>query len=328
MKGYDRRTCVSVLIFAAILGPLASLAAAPLAEGGAPRILSESGAWRDCIDAIGRRVRVPASPRRVVVHFVSFVAPWYLAGGTAVGIPELSSPELVPPAARGLPVTGGPSRPNVECILALGPDLVILSANGQLPRQAAEALEGAGVPVLLLEYENYGDFRALMDFFLALNGNSAEARSRVKALVASVDALVAQARAAAPVSYLSLFATAKGLKVESSAAHTAYMASLLGGRNVVEGMRLPPGALRVEFSEERIALVDPDVVLVTTMGDDPELAAGTRAAIAASPALSGLRAVREGRIYLLPSRHFLYRPCEEYPEAFAFLAARLAGGRR
>lgn len=242
-----------------------------------------------------------------------------------MGIPELSDPVLVPEAARGLPSTGGASVPNIERILLLDPDLVILSASGEISRRSAGVLTDLGIPVLLLSYENYGDFSGLLDFFVGLNGARPEAEAARDGIRSRVEALTARTRALPDPTFLSLFSLPRGLKLESSLAHTAYMACLLGARNLADGMSLPPGSLRVDLSEERLALSDPDIILVTTMGDSPGLRDATLAAIADSKALSGLRAVREGRLYLLPSRYFLYKPNGDFPEAFLYLASRLYG---
>jgi iron complex transport system substrate-binding protein len=73
---------------------------------------------------------------------------------------------------------------------------------------------------------------------------------------------------------------------------------------------------------------DPDVILVTTMGDAEEIRDRALKDFTESEAWKSLRAVREGRLYFLPNDLFLYKPNSRFPEAFAALADRLYPGAR
>jgi iron complex transport system substrate-binding protein len=42
-------------------------------------------------------------------------------------------------------------------------------------------------------------------------------------------------------------------------------------------------------------------------------------------AWSSLRAIRNGRFYVLPKEYFLYRPNDEFPDALRYLAGLLYG---
>ena len=75
----------------------------------------------------------------------SYAEAWAQAGGTLVGATEDAVSE------RGMDlgeaqIIGTTKEPNLELVLALDPDLVLLSLDIAAQVSAAEALEAAGVP--------------------------------------------------------------------------------------------------------------------------------------------------------------------------------------
>ena len=93
-----------------------------------------------------RGVAIPtAAPQRVVSLYGSYAEAWAQAGGTLVGATEDAVSE------RGMDlgtaqIIGTTKEPNLELVLALDPDLVILSMDIAPQLSAAEVLETAGVP--------------------------------------------------------------------------------------------------------------------------------------------------------------------------------------
>ena len=93
-----------------------------------------------------RGAAIPAAAlQRVVSLYGSYAEAWVQAGGTLVGATEDAVSE------RGMDlgtaqIIGTTKEPNLEIILALDPDLVILSMDIAPQVSAAEVLEAAGVP--------------------------------------------------------------------------------------------------------------------------------------------------------------------------------------
>lgn len=95
-------------------------------------------------DDRGVAVRLAAPPRRVVSLAPSLTEIVFLLGRDAslVGVTRFCNH---PPAATSLPKIGGVSDPDVERIVALSPDLVLCTTDGN-PREKVRALEEMGIP--------------------------------------------------------------------------------------------------------------------------------------------------------------------------------------
>ena len=125
-----------------------------------PSIAGAEGALLD-----DRGVAIPtAVPRRVVSLYGSYAEAWAQAGGTLVGATEDAVSE------RGMDlgtaqIIGTTKAPNLERILALDPDLVILSLDIAAQVSAAEVLEAAGVPCAAFRVDTWQDYARMMDVF-------------------------------------------------------------------------------------------------------------------------------------------------------------------
>jgi len=324
------RTFALAIVLAALTAPAFAAGGKERGPGpervGASLVSAETADTVDCVDADGRVVRLSKRPGRVIVNYTSLVSLWYRAGGVAIGMPETKNLAELPEAARGLASTGHTASPNVEAILALQPDLVILAANMEKQRALADILAASGVQTLFVLYENYGDFVGLLDLFYRLNGATMEGDSAAIAMRDGVDGIVAKARGLSdkkPVKFLSLFASARDVQSETDLSHTAYMAKALGGVNAVSYDAPSRSRTRLPFSIERIHMEDPDVILVTTMGESAAIREKMRADFMESEVWRGLKAVKAGRVYFLPNELFLYKPNDRFPEAFELLAGLL-----
>jgi len=105
-------------------------------------------------DALGREVAVPADPRRVVALAPNLVEILYALGegDRLVGRTENA---LHPAGAADLPSVGGMARPSLEAVLALRPDLVLATTEGNHPG-IVRRLEAMGLPVVTVDRDSTG----------------------------------------------------------------------------------------------------------------------------------------------------------------------------
>jgi ABC-type hemin transport system substrate-binding protein len=98
-------------------------------------------------DDLGRRVALPAAVRRVITLSPNLTEMVYAvgAGDRLSGADDHSN---FPKAAERLPKVGG-MQPNLEKIVALRPDLVLASTEGNHP-SLAPALAAAGIPLFVV----------------------------------------------------------------------------------------------------------------------------------------------------------------------------------
>jgi ABC-type hemin transport system substrate-binding protein len=111
-----------------------------LSCGGAPEVPTST-------DDLGRDVALPREARRVITLSPNLTEMAYAvgAGERLVGADDFSN---FPLKARLLPKVGG-MQPNLEKIVALKPDLVLASTEGNHPN-LAPALAAAGIPLFVL----------------------------------------------------------------------------------------------------------------------------------------------------------------------------------
>jgi iron complex transport system substrate-binding protein len=209
-------------------------------------------------DDRGVTVRLAAPPRRVVSLAPSITEIVFLLGrdGSLVGVTRFCN---VPVAASALPKIGGVSDLDVERIVALSPDLVLCTTDGN-PREKVRALEEMGIPCFAVAPQDLGAvFTAIERLGLLLG---AADRGRAEA-----EALRRRARLAHPAS--TGVETPSVLFVVSTAPIIAAgegtfmdeLARLAGGRNAAARYsgRYP------RLSVEELVAARPDVIFVAGM---------------------------------------------------------------
>ena len=276
-----------------------------------PSIAGAEGALMD-----DRGTAIPtASPRRVVSLYGSYAEAWAQAGGTLVGATEDAVSE------RGMDlgeaqIIGTTKEPNLELVLALDPDLVLLSLDIAAQVSAAEVLEAAGVPCAAFRVDTWQDYARMMDVFTALTGR----RDLYEAIVPPMEAAIAQTIASAQAqnapTVLLLRAYSTGVKAKADDNLAGAMLEDLGCVNIAA--RQP--SLLEELTLEAIVVEDPDCIFISVMGGDEEAAlAVVEETLGQNPAWQGLTAVQEGRVYVLPRDLFHYKPNARWAESYAFL---------
>ncbi|HIV31095.1 MAG TPA: ABC transporter substrate-binding protein [Candidatus Pullichristensenella excrementipullorum] len=263
-----------------------------------------------------RGAAIPATaPQRVVSLYGSYAEAWAQAGGTLVGATEDAVSE------RGMDlgtaqIIGTTKEPNLERILALDPDLVLLSLDIAAQVSAAEVLEVAGVPCAAFRVDTWQDYARMMDVFTALTGR----RDLYEAIVPPMEAAIAQTIASAQAqnapTVLLLRAYSTGVKAKADDNLAGAMLEDLGCVNIAA--REP--SLLEELTLEAIVVEDPDCIFISVMGGDEEAAlAVVEETLGQNPAWQGLTAVKEGRVYVLPRDLFHYKPNARWAESYAFL---------
>jgi iron complex transport system substrate-binding protein len=295
-------------------------------EGGFtnPLVLGETAESVTAIDIDGDEVILTKRPDRVVVHYTSLLGLWYLAGGEVVGRPDSRRGTGIPEEAEDLPTTGTVTTPNAEVILSLEPNLVVLS-DMDTHRNLADMLGSIGIESILLRYDTYSDFVGVLDLFGRLVGNRDVVARIVPELNTAIREIIAEHETDPKPEFLSLFASPRSVSAELDTAHTAHIASLLGGRNIAEELAGDRNDKRVSLSLERIVEADPEVIFVTPMGDTSEIDEKLEEEFMSNQAWSGIEAVEKGRVHYLPAELFLYKPNDRFPEAFRYMAEVLYG---
>jgi iron complex transport system substrate-binding protein len=275
------------------------LAALPLATLAAPVQVT---------DDLGRTVALDAPPRRIVSLQPSLTEALCVLGGCdrLVGVDRYAD---WPAAVQRLPRLGGLEDPQVEGVVALRPDLVLLSRSSS----AAPRLRALGLPVLAFEADTHADVRRVLSRLAALLGTP----SAAEAAWATVQAQLDEAARRVPASLRGrtvYFEVAGTPHAAGAASFIGETLARLGLVNVVPPSLGPFPQLNPEF----VVRARPEVVM------------GARAAVQAMPSRpgwQGLPALQAGRHCGFPPGRYelLLRPGPRLGEAAGVLADCLQG---
>jgi iron complex transport system substrate-binding protein len=258
----------------------------------------------EVVDQRGVTVRLPQAPQRIVSLLPSLTETVCALGQCQrlVGVDRYSnSPESV----KRLPQLGGGLDPSIEAVVALKPDLVLISMSSR----AGERLESLGLKVAALEPKNHADVQRVLKAVGALLGVPA---SGPEQLWREIDAAVNAAAQTLPPA-------AKGLRVYFEVSRGPYGAgessfigetlTRLGVKNVIPAELGPFPRLNPEY----IVRADPELIMI-----------GNRSmqARVPYPGWDQIQAVREQRlcVYGVDESDVVVRPGPRMAEAARIMA--------
>ena len=259
---------------------------------------------RAVTDSAGRRVEVPARVERVypagvpAAIFLYTLAPEKMLGWMRPLGPDERA--FVPARFADLPtlgrLTGRGNTANVEAVLAARPDLVLdYGSVTETYRSLADRVQQqTGIPYLLFDgslsaipeaYARVGDVLGAADRARELGRHAA-------LLLAEVDRRVARVP---PAQRPSVYYARgpKGLDTAARGSINVESLERMGARNVADR-----GTGLVSVSPEQVLAWDPEIIVAI----DPAFAASVRT----DPTWKSVRAVREGRVYLVPQAPFAW----------------------
>ncbi len=301
-----RRGCRRAGIAALLLLPLFI----GMLHGSPAMAASETGAaTRVIVDRAGRKVRIPAAPRRIACIFgPSYEKLFALGGADRVSVVHNF---LVPwnyelnPRLKQIPIMEDFTAPDVEQLLHLQTDLVIYHP---FAKQIAH-LSAAGLPVVV-PYDGRKRQQTVEDFIRDCHAQirfygevlGGEARDIAKEYCAYVEerirpviAATAKIPAARRPRVFFVCGQVQGPSDTQTRYSTAYwLVEAAGGTMLTHD----EPSYFVSVTTEQMLLWDPDIVLVSTL---PSVDA-----FANVPRWRGLKAVRENKVFMVPEGQFYW----------------------
>jgi iron complex transport system substrate-binding protein len=263
-------------------------------------------------DDSGATLTLPAAPQRIVSLLPSITESVCALGACAriVGTDRYSN---WPASVIGLPKLGGIDDAQIEAIVALRPDIVLLSTSARV----TDRLQALGLKVLVLESRDHADVRRTLTLLARMLG----AQQQATAAWAAIERDTKAAAARVP-------ATLKGKRVYFEVDSTPYAAgagsfigetlSELGLANAIPADLGPFPKLNPEY----VVRLQPDIVMA---------AERSVAEMPKRPGWSTLRALQTGQTcgFSPADDELLIRPGPRMGEAALLLADCLAAmGRR
>lgn len=267
-------------------------------------------------DTNGATLSVPENPR-VVSLYGSYAEAWLLAGGQVVGVTQDAIDERNLDLPQETSVVGSVKEPNVEEIIALEPDLVILSSDIAAQVDLQDTLETAGLSCAYYRVDTFEDYDFMMQQFCAVTGRDDLYQTNVTQVadqIAQVKDTAASAETHSNVLLIRAFST--GIKAKTDDELAGVILNELGAHNIADDH---PSMLE-DLSLEEVISADPDYIFVTTMGDEQKALDYLDSLIAENPAWSELTAVKENHYVVLPKDLFHYKPNNRWGESYEYLA--------
>jgi iron complex transport system substrate-binding protein len=256
-----------------------------------------------CVLALQAR----ATPHRIVTLLPSLTETVCVLGhcGDLVAVDDFSD---WPPQIASLPRVGGLEDARIEKIVALKPDLVLLTASSR----AGGRLRALGVRVVTFEPKTAQDVHASLQEIGALLGES-QAAGRVWR---ELDEGISAASRSVPASRKGLrvyFEVDSGPYAASEKSHVGELLARLGAANVVPGRLGSVPKLNPEF----VVRADPQLIIIS-MRDAAEMRR--------RPGWDRIRAVRENHVCALDAaeENVVTRPGPRLAQAAQVLARCLS----
>lgn len=259
-------------------------------------------------DDRGHTIAFATPPQRVVSLLPSLTETVCELGQChrLVGVDRYSN---FPAQLQKLPQLGGGLDPNIEAVVAVRPDLVLISASSR----AAERLEALGLKVVVLEPKTHADVQRVLRKVAQALGQPVTDADRVwrhidAAVLAAAQSLPAGAKAMRV--YFEVNRAPYGAGASSFIGETL---TRLGVHNILGPELGPFPKLNPEF----VVRADPDLIMV---GDR------NFAGMTDRPGWKGMRAIRNGRLCVFGSANadVLARPGPRMAEAARLMAGCIA----
>ena len=239
-------------------------------------------------DMYGREVALDAPITRVVALTPSDCEILCALGGEELLVGRGKYCDY-PESILGLPVVQSGADTNIEEILALEPQVVLMSDMSQTQEQA-ELLEKNGVRVVISDAEDVAGVYTAIRMIGALTGLGDAAEALVGDMQATFDRVAASSESTGRTVYFEVSPLQYGLWTAGSHTFMDELATICGLRNAfadVEGWSA--------ISEEQVLARDPDYIVTITMyyGEGPTPVEE----IVSRPGWESLKAVKNGCVY-------------------------------
>jgi iron complex transport system substrate-binding protein len=237
-------------------------------------------------DALDRVVTLPAPPQRIVPIFASNTE--IIASlGLADRIVGIEAYTRYPPEVLDRPLVGGRLGFSVDALVALRPDLVVVTPSRQAANLLIDPMQRLGVPIIVLLTRSVDEVLANIRLMGTVAGVPAQGEEVAQRFKARLDRVAERVAPETPPSTVMITGRlGNGLMlVAREGTYTGDAIVRAGGR-----FALPGTAIIAQVSPEAILNANPDVLMWA--GSDKDLKS-----LIAQPGWADLRAVRSGRAY-------------------------------
>lgn len=261
---------------------------------------AEAGATRVVTDHLDRQVEVPVHPQRILALTRNFMEELFELGVTPVGKVEEYKNR---PQGVALPSVSKQSTPNLEVIYQLKPDLIF--ANTRQHGPMLDSLSASGAAVIFIDPSRV-DNDPMLDR-IEMMADILNRREAAEAYIERLEAVSRELR-----DKIASYGYRTGLMLEGAgstgkaAQPTGFYGALftrLGIENIIpSGLPGSDQSTWVVFDVETIMATPPDLILLRASTNHSQEHQKLRAEFMGNPLWRELKAVKAGKVFVLPAR--------------------------
>lgn len=256
---------------------------------------------------------------RVVALSKSISDLWLLSGGELVGTTE----DALELEGIGDAVSVGTiSKPSIEAILALEPDLVLVSAELSPHLEIKEKLDSMGIQTMSVEVNNFEDYKNIMKELTDQNGHPELYEEHVEKVAEEIDEICESANTSGEQkgTYLALRVSSAKNKALKNDYFACEIFNNLGLVNVVEDT-----SEMDDLNMEWIAASSPDYIFIVFHGDEEGAQESLEEAFTSQPFWNELDAVKNGHTFIMPKDLFQNKPNGDWAKAYEYAYGLIYG---
>lgn len=267
-------------------------------------------------DDYGREVTV-TSHKRAAALIGSFADIWVSAGGSLVAAANDTWTNFDLQLTDSVINLGSILNPNVELLIASQPDFVIASCNTEADIALIDTLENAGITVAYFDVSNFAQYLNMLDHCTMITGRRDLYKTNGEDVRQQIDEIKSTMGNNHP-KVLFIRTAASSVKAKGSTGSVCgEMLSDLGCVNIADSDK----SMLDDLSLEGIVAADPDYIFVTTQGNDTQAAMKSiNNLLTDNAAWNSLRAVKEGKYYVLDKKLYNIKPNARWGTAYKQLA--------
>ncbi len=208
------------------------------------------------VDVRGKRVTLPAPPRRIVSLTPGNTEILFALGlkGRIVGVTEYCD---YPAEARALPKVGDVNI-SLEKVIALKPDLIVASASGnRMALERMERMQGSPLPLFVIDPQNLSELYAAIRSLGKITGQQRQADQLVRSMQERVQRVQQRVSRAKTKPRVLFVIQEQPLWVVGSGNFMDEIIALAGGQNVTHDA----GKGFFAYSLEKVVVRRPEVII-------------------------------------------------------------------
>ncbi|TXK85004.1 ABC transporter substrate-binding protein [Paenibacillus sp. N3.4] len=267
-------------------------------------------------DSTGQEMVLKEKPQHVVLLNTEIQELYYQVGGQASGV--ATAPGIpVPEAAKNTVKVGQINQVSMEKVMSLKPDLII----GQSVFHASlkDSFAAAKVPFALVDIKSYEDIKAAAEFFGKIAGKEAETQAAIALTEQKMQNIIRKLPQQNP-KFAMITIMPMGISVQKNSTLSLDVAKRLKLINVAESMPAGKMPSAAPYSLEKLVELDPEYLFFIVHGTEEYGKEKLTSDLESNPAWRSLKAVKEKKIYFLPSELFVSNPGFNYDQSLSYLA--------